>query len=39
VLGFGEQPGLLNEPLVGTQGNVLHTEAVYTVLVWPASAL
>jgi hypothetical protein len=33
MLGFGQQARLLNQLLICTQGNVLHTDSVYTTFV------
>ena len=33
VLRFGQQARLLNQLLIGTKGNVFHTEVVYTIIV------
>ena len=33
MLGFGQQARLFNQLLICTQGNVLHTDSVYTIFV------
>ena len=33
-LGAGHLPGLLNEIVIGTESNILHTESVYTRIVY-----
>ena len=39
MLRFGQEPRLLNQLLIGTEGNVFHTKIVYTIFVSLASAL
>jgi hypothetical protein len=39
MLRFGQEARLLNQLLIRTEGNVFHTEAVYTSFVWPPSLL
>ena len=39
VLRFGQQARLLNQLLIGTQGNVSHTKIVYTIIVQLSSTL
>ena len=34
-LGAGDLPGLLNEVVIGTKSNVLHTNTRYTIIVCP----
>ncbi len=39
VLRFGQQARLLDQLLIGTKGNVFHTEVVYTIVVWKTSKI
>src|ERR1700719_2620644 len=39
MLRFGQQARLLDQLFIGTEGDVFHTKAVYTIFVQPASVL